>query len=313
MLFPRIGKPLALLILAIGLTSRFPAAAQDATYPRAVTIAGCPNVFEVSDRLLSGGAPDGDTGFKALADAGVKTIISVDGAKPDVDRAARFGLRYVHIPIGYDGVPREKSLEIARAIRDLPAKVYIHCHHGKHRSPAATASVMVCSQGWSTDRAVAYMKTAGTAPTYLGLYSDVQNATPAHSTDLDRTDNAFPPVAKVPGFVDFMVVLDERFDALTKSREAGWAPPPGHPDIVPAHEALQLYELIHENARTSQSPHKESDFVAWMHHAESAAEELEKSVRTGPPGKADAAFAALKQSCTDCHAKYRNVPQAKTK
>jgi len=311
--FPRNGKPLALLILAIGLTSHYSAAAQDATYPMAVTIAGCPNVFEVSDRLLSGGAPDGDTGFKALADAGVKTIISVDGAMPDVDRAARFGLRYVHIPIGYDGVPREKSLEIARAIRDLPAKVYIHCHHGKHRSPAATASVMVCSQGWSPDRAVAYMKTAGTAPSYLGLYADVQNAAPARPANLDQADNAFPAVAKVPGFVDFMVVLEERFDALTKSRQAGWAPPPGHPDIVPAHEALQLYELIHENARTAQNPHRESDFAAWMQRAESAAEELEKSVRTGARGQAEAAYAALNQSCTECHAKYRNVPQSKTK
>ena len=45
----------------------------------------------------------------------MRTVISVDGARPDVVRAHSFGLRYVHLPIGYDGVPREQALRIARA------------------------------------------------------------------------------------------------------------------------------------------------------------------------------------------------------
>src|SRR5438094_677830 len=80
-------------------------------------------------------SPDGDEGFHSLQQLGIKTIVSVDGARPEVDLARKYGLRYVHLPIGYDAVPREQALRIARAIRDLPGPVYIHCHHGRHRGP----------------------------------------------------------------------------------------------------------------------------------------------------------------------------------
>jgi hypothetical protein len=39
-----------------------------------------------------------------------QTIISVDGARPNVDAAKKEGLSYVHIPIGYNGVPRKRVL-----------------------------------------------------------------------------------------------------------------------------------------------------------------------------------------------------------
>src|SRR5687767_2138199 len=42
-----------------------------------------PNAHRVTEKILSGGAPAGEAAFKELADLGVKTIISVDGAKPD--------------------------------------------------------------------------------------------------------------------------------------------------------------------------------------------------------------------------------------
>src|SRR2546423_13601111 len=74
--------------------------------------AGLANVCRVSDKLLSGGVPQGDDGFSSLKRLGVCTVISVDGARPDVERARKFALRYVHLPIGYDGVPREQGLRI---------------------------------------------------------------------------------------------------------------------------------------------------------------------------------------------------------
>src|SRR5262245_5214765 len=66
-------------------------------------VPGLHNVFRVSERVYSGSSPDGDAGFAALEKLGVKTIISVDGAKPDAEAAGRHGLRYVHLPFGYDG------------------------------------------------------------------------------------------------------------------------------------------------------------------------------------------------------------------
>src|SRR5262245_48501413 len=67
----------------------------------AVDIVGLENLICVSERIYSGGQPQGEQAFQSLARLGVKTVVSVDGARPDVDAAHRNGLRYVHVPIGY--------------------------------------------------------------------------------------------------------------------------------------------------------------------------------------------------------------------
>lgn len=50
---------------------------------------GLPNVLRISDQLLSGGSPEGDEGFRSLQALGVKTVITVDGARPEVEQARR--------------------------------------------------------------------------------------------------------------------------------------------------------------------------------------------------------------------------------
>src|SRR5688572_16768622 len=62
------------------------------------------NVFRVDEGVFSGNSPDSDAGFEELVRLRVKTVISVDGTKPNVDLARKHGLRYVHLPIGYGGV-----------------------------------------------------------------------------------------------------------------------------------------------------------------------------------------------------------------
>ena len=102
-----------------------------------------PNPVRVHEKVISGGLPEGDAAFAELKELGIKTVISVDGAKPDVPLAEKYGLQYVHLPHSYDGVPEQRAKELAKAVRDLPGPIYIHCHHGKHRSPAASAVACV--------------------------------------------------------------------------------------------------------------------------------------------------------------------------
>ena len=78
-----------------------------------------PNAVQVHAKVISGGLPENDAVFQELQSLGVKTIISVDGAKPDVKTAARYGLRYIHLPHGYDGMPNNRVKELAKAVRDL--------------------------------------------------------------------------------------------------------------------------------------------------------------------------------------------------
>ena len=81
-----------------------------------------------------------------------------------------YGLRYVHLPHGYDGIDQRRARELAKAVRDLPGPIYIHCHHGKHRSPAAAAVACVGAGLLKPDRSLCVLNTAGTSTNYRGLY-----------------------------------------------------------------------------------------------------------------------------------------------
>src|SRR5262249_27875258 len=140
---------------------------------------GIHNAVTYHDGFVSGSVPEGDAGFDTLAAMGVKTIISVDGAEPEVDKARARGIRYIHLPIGYNGFDEQRRLHLSRATRDAMADgpVYIHCHHGKHRSAGAAATIAE-SLGWLTPQeGVARMKVSGTSPDYKGLYACALSAT----------------------------------------------------------------------------------------------------------------------------------------
>src|SRR4051794_16072618 len=77
--------------------------------------AGLHNVYRITDNLFSGSSPEGDAGFRSLKEMGIKTVITVDGVRPDVEHAKKYGLRYVHLPFGYDGISRQRILELAKA------------------------------------------------------------------------------------------------------------------------------------------------------------------------------------------------------
>lgn len=101
---------------------------------------GLHNDFRLSEKLYRGGVPIGEAGYRSLQGLGIKTIISVDGAPPDLVLARKFSMRYVQLPFGYDGCPTPTANAIVKVVRDLPGPVYIHCHHGKHRSPTRRLS-----------------------------------------------------------------------------------------------------------------------------------------------------------------------------
>ena len=48
---------------------------------------GLENVVVYHEGFHSGGVPRGEAGFESLSGLGIRTIISVDGAVPDLDRA----------------------------------------------------------------------------------------------------------------------------------------------------------------------------------------------------------------------------------
>jgi protein tyrosine phosphatase (PTP) superfamily phosphohydrolase (DUF442 family) len=281
--------------------------ARAAAPPRALDVPGLEVPFQVTDRVFSGGQPEGDAAFAALQKLGVKTIISVDGTKPDVERAAKYGLRYIHLPHGYDGIPTNTAARLVKAAQTVAGPIYVHCHHGKHRGPAAVGIICQATAGWTTNQAVAWLRQAGTAADYAGLFRDNANfrvPTPAFLATLDTN---FPSRAEVSGLVEGMVEVDLRWEHLKAVQQAGWQAPPKQPDLVPAAEALLLQEAYRELRRVPESAALGGEFMDLLRRAEAEAGELHAALRAGAdPARAEAAAKAVARSCVTCHRQFRN-------
>ncbi len=265
-------------ILAGGLV-----AADAPTGPRPTT--GLHNLRYLTARVLSGSSPDGADGFASLKRLGVRTLVSVDGATPEVELAARCGLRYVHLPVGYDGIPPAQLARIAKALRDLPGPIYLHCHHGKHRGPAAATSALVCLGELSPDDAVRAMRDAGTDPRYAGLLGLPHTLRPLSAGDLDRVPSDFPAQAPTADLTQRMVQIDATWERL-KAR----------PDAA---AALQLQEHYREARRLTEVARRGVAFTARLAEAEAAAGRLGAS-----PTPRE--VTASQKLCVQCHAKFRD-------
>lgn len=299
---------LCLLPAACGQTPR------SASQPRPLHLPGIENAFQAADRVYSGSQPEGDQAFAALQRLGVRTLISVDGTRPEVERAAKFGLRYIHLPHGYDGIASNTTMRLAKAAATVEGPIFVHCHHGKHRGPAAVGVICQATAGWTPNQAVAFMKQAGTSADYPGLYrANAQFRVPTPAA-LAQVPGDFPARVEVSGLVDAMVEVDHRWDNLKAIQQAGWKVPANQPDLVPASEAKLLAEAYRELQRTPAARAKGEPFLEQLRLAEARAEALHAALKASPtsdPGTAalrptEDAFKAAGQSCTACHRQFRN-------
>lgn len=271
---------------------------------------GLHNVVAFHEGYWSGSAPDGATGFDTLSTMGVRTIISVDGAAPDVEAARARGMRYIHLPIGYDGFSAERQAELARATRDALAQgpVFIHCHHGRHRSAGAAGAVAV-SLGWLTpDLAIERMGVSGTAANYTGLYACVAQAAPMDKAVIDAVSADFPEVSMPVGFVKGMVEVELVSDHLKAIERAGWTTPRDHPDLVPAAEAGRMVDLLRVLAEGHRAKDESAEFRAMLVESIDVAQRLEDLLVEGRSSRAELSeqLQRLSASCNSCHAKHRD-------
>ena len=276
------------------------AADKPADYP------GLHNVVAYTDGLYSGSQPEGP-GLETLANMGIRTIVSVDGATPDVETAKALGIRYVHLPIGYDGIDEARKLELARACRDLPGPMYVHCHHGKHRSAGAAAAMAIGLGKLNSEQAAARMKVSGTAPDYKGLWACASDTRVASEEQLAAASASFPSRWKTTGLVQGMVSIDESLEHVKEIEKAQWKTPAAHPDLVPAAEVGRIAHVLRELEDDSEVKQKPADFLAMLKASTAAAEALEKGILDGASvADLGAKMKALNQSCKDCHGPYRN-------
>jgi protein tyrosine phosphatase (PTP) superfamily phosphohydrolase (DUF442 family) len=264
---------------------------------------GLHNVLRIGQRIYSGSEPHGDEGFAALEKLGVKTIVSVDGAKPNLDRAHAHGMRYVHIPIGYASVPTVAGAQLARVAGECEGPIYVHCHHGQHRGPAAAAVLCQAAGELTSQESLALLEKAGTGKNYTGLWRDVaayqRPANLANAPPLVET-------AQVESFAATMAGVDRHYDHLKFCEQAGWSTPAEHPDLAPVQETVILKEAFRELRRT-QSAGRDARFIGWLTEAEGQADALETALRSNELDQAAQQFKLLDAACKRCHTAYRNT------
>lgn len=267
---------------------------------------GLHNVYRLGESLYTGSSPDEEGAFESLARLGVKTIISVDGAVPDLEAARAHGMRYVHLPITYGSVPHETLVGLVRASRELPGSIYLHCHHGKHRGPAAAVSLWRClDKHVTTEQAVATMKVIGTADRYQGLYDSAQNLICPTTAELNAAKSDLPEVSHVPPLAKTMAEIDRMWD-----RVAVQAGDRNTTTIsMQLTTAYDVAEQFREGARLAEvAEPMQPGFREIVDDLEKLADVIKAELRAPAdesPQRA-AAVAKVKHGCDDCHAKFRN-------
>jgi len=268
-----------------------------------------PALRPVADGIWCGGEPHGEEAYAALRALGVRTVVSVDGSRPAVEAAAAAGLRTIHLPIGYDGIPAPTRAALARLVAETEGPIFVHCHHGKHRGPAAAAVVALGAGKIDGEEARALLEMAGTSRGYDGLWRAVETFAPpapgAPATPL-------LPVAEVGGLAGAMAMLDRAKDRLALLEPHGFGANPEHPDLVAAKEAEILRQGFSESIRalledakspTPEHPDPTGALRAGLEAAERLARELEGAK---DPAELETRFAAVGATCKPCHVDHRD-------
>ena len=231
----------------------------------------------VAGEIYCGAEPKGAAAFAELANRGIHTVVSVDSIAPDVANASRHGLRYIHIPIGYDGADDHARRSLTRIARDEGlGRIFIHCHHGRHRGPTAAAITAVAAGSMSNAQAIDFLHTAGTSTEYVGLYDLVCVFAPL-SSDVELPE--LTEQAEVSPLAKMMADIDRLFGAVKEN---------------PTRENyLLLHEAFYEWSRQSVTGELDAQFRALMQKAVLASRD-------------DAMLAELEASCVACHEQYRD-------
>ena len=260
-----------------------------------------PEAFvEISDRITIGAEPRTERHFSALRERGVQIVVSVDGARPEVEIARKLGLRYIHLSIGYDSVPNEVQAALRQLLNNNAEKIFIHCHHGHHRGPAAAAIAGRISGELDEKASLKVLDQCGTSKNYPGLWRSVRNFS---SVNLDVSPAPLIEVAPVEPLAASMSEIDRIFDQLksipstgTKIRES---------DHLEA--ATLLHELFVESARQAKTnPKKFPDLAQKLDRAALTTAKLAPALSTKSQSTYKNVIQKISADCRSCHRNFRN-------
>ena len=220
-------------------------------------------------------------------------------------------MKYIHIPLGYDGVGEKERRQFATLMMHTKGKIYFHCHHGKHRGPAAVATCMIISGDLDQEQAMAYMAVAGTSRDYKGLWDSV--ASIRRGEVEAGSVNDLPSRAESDGIAQYMAKLDRRWEVIQEEKKQSLDLNVSDPNKL-QQEVIAIMECLRESARSVQRDRegKWGDakslqrLVDHLLDSSTTAEQFANAIRSGDKKKASESFASLAKQCKSCHEKYRD-------
>lgn len=298
-------QPVSLLtivagLLALALVNCGPRALLSAPPAQQIEASPLHPLYALSSQLYTGSRPATEKDFAALARMGIETLVSVDGALPQVELARRHGLRYVHIPLPYSGISREAVLQLVAVMQQRRGPVYIHCHHGRHRGPAAAAIAARCQGTFSPAQAEEFLDQAGTGKEYPGLWRDVRNLEPL-STEERQALSQVPLVETVEqetlaASMARIEMLWSELEALHKQDEDSSQP---FPAADFAAKSVLLAEEFQESARL---PSDVAALRQGLRETAGLARELSAALETSQRSEL---LRRVGSRCVSCHADHR--------
>ncbi len=146
----------------------------------------------------------------------------------------------------------------------LPGPIYIHCHHGKHRSPAASTAACVGAGLLRPADALPVLQFAGTSPHYTVCFT---MSRPRGRSPLAKNSDKFSETSPVPQLVARMVQLEHWQAALSKVLKS----PPNNVTAndreKPAAVALLLREQFTELLRDESNQHRPTHYMQLLQKA----------------------------------------------
>jgi len=145
------------------------------TFAQLIYVPEVDHVARIADGVYRGGQPDGVEGYRALKEAGVRTVINLRQFHDSRKDAEAAGLRYVSLPVqasvlGSEPPSEEQINQFFEIVLDPEqGPVFFHCMTGKDRAGTMCALYRMEQDGWSNEEAEAELHAFG----YHTVYDDL--------------------------------------------------------------------------------------------------------------------------------------------
>lgn len=126
-----------------------------------------PNFQKVDDHVYRGAQPT-NSGFKNLAERGIKTVVDLrdvgeHSQAGEQKTVTGLGMRYVSIPMQGMSTPKDQQIAEVLALLDdvTSGPVFVHCKRGADRTGTVIAVYRIFHDGWDSKRALSEAKSYG--------------------------------------------------------------------------------------------------------------------------------------------------------